>query len=497
MPTLADLLAAPSVNSLVEPFALPSTASSVEAVVLVETTDDLESAAARSLAVLTSRASAEAASYRLDVTLRLAAARGITGLVLCGDAPGELSATAAQVAERGGVAVLWARAGTNLSQLLASLQREVEGDARAALARAYAALTAAADAEASSTDAEGIVAAAAEALGTPLALREPLPGERHVPVVVDGNVEASVCAASEAGPASAVDLVLNVTASVVARAVAAQRHAEELPARSSAELLGELLIADARSDGALARRARAAGIPVDGWHTAVLLEVRNLVELAGDEVRAFELSQFIGRVALESARAAGETWHRTRLGSALVLVRTSRENPGSLGASEAADTASRVLRRLTTRVPGLLMLCGVGGVHAGAGGLRASAAEARAAIAAARLADRSNSPVRFDAVGLRRTLIEWYGSDSAREAVQSVLAPLDRLGDRKAATAIRTLEAYLDNQGSLARTAQTLHLHRNAVSYRIKRVFALLDVDPEDADQRLLLHLACRARALS
>ncbi len=497
MPTLTDLLASPAVAPLLEPRALPASAGPVEVVVLIEATEALEVAAPRSLAVLTRRATAEAARYRLDVALRLAAARGITGLVLSGDAPGELSPTAAQIAERGGVAVLWARPGADLSHLIASLQREVEGDARAALARVHAALTAAADAEAASADAEGIVFAAATALGTPLALREPLPGERHVPVVVAGSVEASVCAAAGAGPEAAVELVLHVTALVVARAITAQRHAEEIPARSRAELLGELLTADARSDETLARRARAAGIPVDGWHAVVLLDVRNLVELAGDEVRAFELSQAVGRVAIESARAAGATWHRTRLGSALVLVRTSREDPGSLGASEAADTAARMLRRLTTRVPGLLTLCGVGGVHAGAAGLRASAAEARAAVGAARLADRSNAPVRFDEVGLRRTLIEWYGSDSAREAVQSVLAPLNRLGDRKAATAIHTLEAYLDNQGSLARTAEALHLHRNAVSYRIKRIFALLDVDPADADQRLLLHLACRARALS
>jgi DNA-binding PucR family transcriptional regulator len=45
--------------------------------------------------------------------------------------------------------------------------------------------------------------------------------------------------------------------------------------------------------------------------------------------------------------------------------------------------------------------------------------------------------------------------------------------------------------------AKALHLHRNAVAYRIKRIFDLLDLDPRDPDQRLALHLACRARELA
>ena len=78
-----------------------------------------------------------------------------------------------------------------------------------------------------------------------------------------------------------------------------------------------------------------------------------------------------------------------------------------------------------------------------------------------------------------------------------MLAPLDRMGRTKSAEAIRTLQAYLDNHGSLSRAATELHLHRNSVAYRIERIFAELDVDPDNPDDWLLLQLACRARALA
>jgi DNA-binding PucR family transcriptional regulator len=93
-------------------------------------------------------------------------------------------------------------------------------------------------------------------------------------------------------------------------------------------------------------------------------------------------------------------------------------------------------------------------------------------------------------------LLEWYGTDTARQAVRELLTPLESLGGERAATAISTLQAYLDEQGSLVRVAERLHLHRNAVVYRMRQIRKLLDVDLDDADQRLAVQLACRARLL-
>ncbi|MGE5226801.1 MAG: helix-turn-helix domain-containing protein [Planctomycetaceae bacterium] len=62
---------------------------------------------------------------------------------------------------------------------------------------------------------------------------------------------------------------------------------------------------------------------------------------------------------------------------------------------------------------------------------------------------------------------------------------------------MRTLQVFLDEQGSVTRTAHRLHLHRNAVAYRIGRIKDVLQVDADDPDTRLALQLACRARLLA
>ena len=59
-------------------------------------------------------------------------------------------------------------------------------------------------------------------------------------------------------------------------------------------------------------------------------------------------------------------------------------------------------------------------------------------------------------------------------------------------TSVVTLATYLESQGSNRRAASILHLHPNAVSYRINKIVGLLNVDIDDPDTRLLLQLACR-----
>jgi DNA-binding PucR family transcriptional regulator len=129
-------------------------------------------------------------------------------------------------------------------------------------------------------------------------------------------------------------------------------------------------------------------------------------------------------------------------------------------------------------------------------GLRQSHAEAAAALSAAHALRRAGRAVAIDAVGMPRTMVEWLASDLARDGAHRLLEPLDALGPERARTAIETLQAYLDEQGSLVRSAARLHLHRNAVAYRMRGILERLDVDLADPDQRLALQLACRARLI-
>jgi hypothetical protein len=284
----------------------------------------------------------------------------------------------------------------------------------------------------------------------------------------------------------------------------AARRAEDLPIRSRGELLARLLLSDDAPDGELLGWAREVGLRIDGWHIAVRVEFGSPGSEGGMGRWAggrFERLDAAGRAALRAVQAAGAvavggSWNLARLGRAVVLVHVSRADPGPQAGRRAARAAGAALDAVAARFPELRACAGVGAAHDGLGGLRASAAEARTALAGARAAGRADRVVTHDAVGIARMLAEWYASATAREAVREQLAPLERLGGARAETAIATLKVYLDEQGSVGRTAAVLHLHRNAVAYRLQRITELAGIDLDDPDQRLALQLACRARLL-
>ena len=322
-------------------------------------------------------------------------------------------------------------------------------------------------------------------------------GEVIVQVVVGETPVGSFVAPDAHGDFGvAVRLVLHTAALTAGRLLDLARQAREVPVRSRSELLAELLMSDSAINEDLLERARQLAIPIGGWHVVVRIEADDLQDAEPDEVQRFELLEAAGQAALHAVTATGGTWYLSRIARAIVLVRVTTSNPGPQAGARAARSAERALEAIKGRLPALRFRAGVGAPHEGPTGLRASAAEARGALLAARAALKPAGVAAHDAVGVRRMLMEWYASDTARASVRDQLAPLERLGPARADTAIRTLAAYLDEQGSIIKTAQRLHLHRNAVANRLRGITELLDMDLDDPDQRLALQLACRARLL-
>lgn len=513
---------------------------------LAERFADLDDAPPGSLVVLSRAASAELSDYRLDMGLRWASANGVSAVAAFAAEQWQPTVTAMDIAGRADIALISIPAEAELARLVQVISREIGGDAESALGRAEEGLNAVVAAEAAGAGLDDLRTSVSAALGTPVefrpddsghgdqgngqlrlargairagpgararALEGGLAGEVYVPVVVGEAPIGHLVAPDVQGDlAIAARLVLHSAAASAGRLLDLAQRAREVPTRSRSELLAELLMSEAAISDDLLDRARQLNVALGGWHVAVRIEADDLDgpgpdgsadgpgpspdSTSRDEVRRFELLETAGQIALQAAGAAGGTWHLSRVARALVLIKMTRSDPGPQAGTQAARAAARALQALRERLPALPFRAGVGAAHEGPTGLRASAAEARAALLAARAARKPSGVAAHDVVGVQRMLMEWYASDTARASVRDQLAPLEKLGQSRADTAIRTLAAYLDEQGSIIKTAQRLHLHRNAVANRIRGITELLDVDFDDPDQRLALQLACRARLL-
>ena len=398
-------------------------------------------------------AAVDLAGYRLDAIARTVADRGGAAIVLVGQPP-RLAATTRAIAERAQLAILAAGDDANAGRVCAAVARALDAGAGRALEIASAFVEQ--------------VAAGEE------------PGEERL-ASLTGTDESSTRARS---------LALAAAEAIAARNAERARRMADAPIRSRGVILTELLLAAPHRTTLVADRARSLGLQIDGWHTVIRIE---LDPVGADELTALDLYDRLVRAALETARAGGGDWHAARLESVIVLVRMERTEPAASRRAAAVGVAERVRDVIVASSPGGAPRCGVGAAHPGLGGLRSSDAEARAALEAA----APGTVNAFDPVGIQRMLVEWYATDAARASVADLLQPLDELGGHRAEEAVHTLGTYLDHGGSVVAAARDLHLHRNAVAYRMRRIQTLLDLDLDDPDQRLALHLACRARSLS
>jgi sugar diacid utilization regulator len=489
---------------------------------------DLSHAPATSFVVLSRAASAEVTDYRLDMALRWASVHKVAAVAAFAADNWRPTVTVTDIAGRADIALISIPPETDLTELVQAINREIGGGAERVLGRAQQGLDAVLAAEEADADLNTLCASVARALGTPVEFRPvvladgsspngetgypagamrgrdageaagPDADEVSVPVVVGETPIGYLAAPHAHGDASiGARLVLHTAALAAARLLDLARRARELPVRSRSELLAELLMSEDAINEDLLDRARQLGIPVGGWHVAVRIEADDLEEAEPDEIHRFELLEAAGQIAMQAVAAAGGNWYLSRIARAIVLIRVTGSNPGPQAGARAARSADRALHAIGARLSLLRFRAGVGSPHEGPMGLRASAAEARGALLAARAARRPAGVAAHDVVGVQRMLMEWYSSDTARASVRDQLAPLEKLGPGRADTAIQTLAAYLDEQGSIVKTAQKLHLHRNAVANRLRGITELLDIDLDDPDQRLALQLACRARLLA
>lgn len=117
---------------------------------------------------------------------------------------------------------------------------------------------------------------------------------------------------------------------------------------------------------------------------------------------------------------------------------------------------------------------------------------------AATAADMRDAPPRpwHDATvpDLERLLWQLRDNPHVQAYAAQRLAPMLEHDEGKATKLLPTLEALCEHGGRKAETARALHLERQTLYYRLQRIERLLGMSVDDADTRLGVHFALRAR---
>jgi sugar diacid utilization regulator len=118
------------------------------------------------------------------------------------------------------------------------------------------------------------------------------------------------------------------------------------------------------------------------------------------------------------------------------------------------------------------------------------------ALLAANVAEaQASTLLSFEDTGAYRLLLPAMSDDPGEleRFHEETVAPLLAYDDQYETELVRTLETFLDEDGSVARTSEKLFTHRHTIRYRLERVRELTGLDVSSTDGRERLGLGLKA----
>jgi purine catabolism regulator len=302
--------------------------------------------------------------------------------------------------------------------------------------------------------------------------------DRALAVPVSGRRDASAIAwlvvISENGPLGPFEqLIARQAAMVVGLELMRERVVRETERRLAGDLLSEALSGRLDAEEALGR-LRPFGI---GEEAAVLV-----FELDDPPAAESELEARLGEIGTSGLVATTQASGRPLL---CAVVDSG---------ADAAETARAARSSLLTR-HGAVRAAVSRPVNVGS--LRRAFHEARCALEATSLANGEAPDVAsHDDLGAFTLLLALQDDDALRAYSDGLLEPIERTEGEYGGELLRSLEAFIENNGNWERAARRLYCHRHTLRYRIRKVEELTGRDLGRATDRIELWLALRAREL-
>ena len=290
-------------------------------------------------------------------------------------------------------------------------------------------------------------------------------------------------ARSQPGPAL-VRLVTTLVASEVERVRAPARASQE----ASTAFLRAILVARAhrRRRDPRPRRPSSASTSISGGSILVARAHAHVPVEEGWRPRVLATAERGARAVVPTAIAAPAERELTAA-EVIVLVPSGDD-------SVAKRAAEGVLRELQAGLPGHTFAIGRSRVALDPLDLHRAGNEALLAVNVAE-GDEERPLLAFEQTGAYRLLLSAMSEDPAelQRFYAETVEPLVAYDEQYETDLVRTVEAFLENDGNVAGTAQKLFTHRHTIRYRLERVRELSGLDVGSTDGREKLSLGLKA----
>lgn len=289
------------------------------------------------------------------------------------------------------------------------------------------------------------------------------------PIVVHGEIYGYVWIIADDRPVSELDhMAIESGATIAALMLLHQQSLQSAEASLRGSLLTRLLQGDLNGGDVLHDQVLRYGVDLGRPFRVLVVDAAK----AASNTNAQYLNQLarrINRLSSEQAAIAGQI-----VGQLVLLV-----NEG-----DAIDTLTE---QIHTEAVGLRI--GVSAAHRGAEQVALAHSQCREVLEIAHKLHMDTATVRFEQLGYLHAL--YHAGPNALQGNPHVPA-LRALLDENQADLFHTLETYLDAGGNGVSTAESLHIHRSTLNYRLQRITEICHADLSDPATRMNLQVALK-----
>lgn len=154
---------------------------------------------------------------------------------------------------------------------------------------------------------------------------------------------------------------------------------------------------------------------------------------------------------------------------------------------------SEVIAKQMSELLGGIVMCGVSRPSIGLTALRGSFKEAERAMRLTEQLWEEAHTSFFADLSLSELLINIQNHQQLQQFCQDWLHDILEYDQQNNSDLLLTMSVYFANNGNMAATAKQLTVHRNTLVYRLNRIAEITQLDMDDADVQLNLHLAIKA----
>jgi len=305
------------------------------------------------------------------------------------------------------------------------------------------------------------------------------------PLVINGEVHGYLSVLTAEPPVGPLATAIEQGALAAALELLKQQGATESEQKLKRDFFRDLLAAETPAAvETLRRRATYLGYPMNAtyWVVAVEFDEKPL-----DDVQPEDVQRLVGVLnALLSFRQAVVI---NQISGASILYPLREGQPT---AEKLAQLAQAIQQKVGATSPGWGVSIGIGQLHEGLLGVPQSFREALHALKIGRHTRGARHTTFFTDLGIYRMLLQFAQSQDPNEFFCEPLQRLIEYNQQMDKELVKTIAAFLECNGNLTETSTRLFIHRNTLKYRLERIRDITQIDLDDAENRLMLHLGLK-----